>query len=354
MFYSDVVWDEIKEIKYVDYDGYVYDLSVPGLETFTTFDGIITHNTLNVKHFAGVAEMAITMGLPRLIEIFDARKVPSTPSMEIYLKREHSKEIDKVKKIAAQVKATLFEELATEFSIDIMKMHVKVTLDRERMKDLGITANTLLKVLSDSLKGITIRLNKDEEIVLKGKHTDLNEVYALKEKAKNVFIRGVKGVTHVLPFKKEGDFIISTAGTNLKDVLEIEEIDDTRTVSNDIHEVYKVLGIEAARQAIINEAKKVIENQGLDVDIRHILFIGDVMTTSGDIRGITRSGITGKKESVLARASFETPLKHLINAALFGEEDRLNSVIENVILNQPVPVGTGLPDLIVKIKEEEK
>mgnify|MGYP001608552242 FL=1 len=64
---------------------------------------------------------------------------------------------------------------------------------------------------------------------------------------------------------------------------------------------------------------------------------------------ITRSGITGDKESVLARASFETPIKHIVNASLVGEEDKLNSVIENVMLNQPVPLGTGLPDLVLKI-----
>lgn len=325
-----------------------------GVVTAESFGEPGTQMTLNVKHFAGVAEMNITMGLPRLIEIFDARKIPSTPSMEIYLKKEYNKDVSKVKKIAAQIKETMFEELAKEFSIDIMKMHVKVELDKERMKDLLITSNTLLKVLNESLKGVSVRLNKSNEIVLKGKHTDLNDVYALKEKMKSVFVKGVKGISHVLPFKKEGEFVISTAGTNLKEVLQIDEIDETRTVSNDIHEVYSVLGIESARQVIINEAKKVIENQGLDVDIRHILFISDVMTTSGDVRGITRSGITGKKESVLARASFETPLKHLINAALIGEEDNLNSVIENVILNQPVPIGTGLPDLIIKMAEKKK
>ena len=84
------------------------------------------------------------------------------------------------------------------------------------------------------------------------------------------------------------------------------------------------------------------------------MFIADVMTTSGMIKGITRSGITGEKKSVLARASFETPLKHIINASLIGEEDELNSVIENVMLNQPVPLGTGLPDLVAKMKSEEE
>ena len=99
----------------------------------------------------------------------------------------------------------------------------------------------------------------------------------------------------------------------------------------------------------MNEVAKVIEDQGLDVDVRHIMLVSDVMTNKGTVKGITRSGITGEKKSVLARASFETPIKHIINASLIGEEDELNSVIENVMLNQPVPLGTGLPGLVAKI-----
>ena len=115
-----------------------------------------------------------------------------------------------------------------------------------------------------------------------------------------------------------------------------------------------MLGIEAARQVIMNEALEVIKNQGLDIDIRHIMFLADVMTNTGIIKGITRTGITSEKESVLARASFETPIKHIIRATLIGEKDDLNSVVENVILNQPIPLGTGLPGLVAKMKGKEK
>ena len=119
-------------------------------------------------------------------------------------------------------------------------------------------------------------------------------------------------------------------------------------------EIADVLGIEAARSAIIREAQGVISSQGLSVDVRHIMFLADVMTRGGQVRGITRTGITGEKESVLARASFETPLKHIINAGLIGERDDLSSVVENVILNQPIPVGTGLPGLVAKDEGAKK
>jgi DNA-directed RNA polymerase subunit A" len=114
-----------------------------------------------------------------------------------------------------------------------------------------------------------------------------------------------------------------------------------------------VFGIEAARQAIIDEVFKVIEAQGLTVDIRHIMLVADTMCVSGGVKGITRYGVVSEKASVLARASFETPIKHIINAALTGEVDELDSVVENIMLNQPVPVGTGLPGLVTKVKKEK-
>jgi len=153
---------------------------------------------------------------------------------------------------------------------------------------------------------------------------------------------------------ENNEIILLASGSNLKDVFKIPEVDFTKTISNDIFEVSKNLGIEAGRQIIIQEASKVLSEQGLDVDIRHIMFISDLMTNRGEIKGITRSGISEEKESVLARASFETPIKHLINASLKGEVDRLNSVVENVMINQPIPLGTGLPSLIIKDKESKK
>jgi DNA-directed RNA polymerase subunit A" len=154
----------------------------------------------------------------------------------------------------------------------------------------------------------------------------------------------------VLPVKRDEEYLIITAGSNLKDIMQLPFVDRTRTRSNDLFEVQKVLGIEAARQTIIDETMAVIKNQGLNIDVRHIMLIADMMTMSGDVQGINRTGIVRDKQSVLARASFETPLKHIINASLVGEVDYLQSVIENVMLNQPVPIGTGLPQLIAKAR----
>jgi DNA-directed RNA polymerase subunit A" len=174
----------------------------------------------------------------------------------------------------------------------------------------------------------------------------------MKEKLKETYVTGIKGITQVLPVKRGEEFIIITAGTNLSEVLDLEEVDPTRTITNDIFEIADIFGIEAGRQAIINEVSKVINVQGLNVDIRHILLVSDIMCVSGNIKGITRYGVVSEKSSVLAKASFETPIKHIITASLVGEHDTLSSVVENVMLNQPVPVGTALPSLIAGKPEE--
>ncbi|MBS3139513.1 DNA-directed RNA polymerase subunit A'' [Candidatus Woesearchaeota archaeon] len=311
-----------------------------------------TQMTLNTFHLAGVAEMNVTTGLPRIIEIFDCQKEIKTPMMEVFLKAPHNT-IDKVKKFAAALKETLFGELVSEYSLNIYEQTLTLKINETLMKDYGFTdIKELAKLLKTKSKGF-ISETKDYLIIFTQKDKggeNLKEMYGLKEKLKVVKIKGIKGVKQVLPVKRGEEYIILTSGTNLKDILQLSEVDATRTYGNDLREVYEVLGIEAARQAIINEVYKVMEAQGLNIDIRHIMLVADIMCASGAVKGITRYGVVSEKASVLARASFETPIKHLINAALEGEVDRLTSVVENVMINQPVPLGTGLPGLVTKMK----
>ncbi|MEK6880220.1 MAG: DNA-directed RNA polymerase subunit A'', partial [Nanoarchaeota archaeon] len=138
-------------------------------------------------------------------------------------------------------------------------------------------------------------------------------------------------------------------GTNLNEILKIKGVDKNNTITNDIYEIRNEFGIEAARNAIINEINGVIHQQGLDIDIRHLRLVADAMTSTGEIKGVTRMGIISQKSSILARASFETPVKQFVNATVKGSRDKLTSVVENIIINQPVPVGTGLPGLLVKV-----
>ena len=292
--------------------------------------------------------MGVTTGLPRIIEILDARQTLKTPMMEIFLKKPYAQGKE-IKELAMRIKETTFEDLVTEFVVNVGDMALESKLDMRRVGLLKLTLEKVQKIISKSIKGATIKATEDMFVFkLKSKDTDLNDLYKLKDKLKKVFVCGIKKVKQVLPIKRDDEYIIATGGSNLKEVLLLEEVDATRTYSNDIHEIIEVFGIEAARQAILDEVFKVYDSQGLNVDVRHIMLVADTMCLNGTLKGITRYGIISEKASVLARATFETPTTHIMNASLIGETDKLNSVIENVMLNQPVPIGTGLPDLITK------
>ena len=140
--------------------------------------------------------------------------------------------------------------------------------------------------------------------------------------------------------------MIYTEGSNLEGVLEIPGVDGVRTTTNSVFEIYRVYGVEAARAALIHEANRTLAEQGLGVDIRHLMLVADVMTNEGDIRAIGRHGISGKKTSVLARAAFEITAAHLLRAAITGEVDELKGVAENIIVGQPITLGTGAVNLV--------
>ncbi len=309
-----------------------------------------TQMTLNTFHFAGVAEMNVTTGLPRIIEIFDATKEIKTPMMEIFLNSPHDT-MENVIAFAAKIKETMLKEFVTEYAFNIFEQTLRVKLNAALLQEHGLSVKDIATLVKAKHKGFSIH-SSEEEITFAhtGKPEEIKELYNLKGKLQDIKVKGLKGIKQVLPVKREDTYIVLASGTNLKEILEMKEVDSTRTTTNDIHEISKVLGIEAARQAVINEAYRVIEAQGLNIDIRHVMLVADVMCTVGSVKGITRYGVVSEKASVLARASFETPIKHLINAALEGEVDPLASVVENVMINQPVPLGTGLPGLVTKMK----
>jgi DNA-directed RNA polymerase subunit A" len=176
----------------------------------------------------------------------------------------------------------------------------------------------------------------------------LADLQDLKTKLQKKRLRGVKGILRAVVRKHGEEYVVYAEGSNLKGVFEIPGVDKRRTTTNDIYQIYETLGIEAGRTAIMNEALKVLEDQNLDVDIRHIMLVADQMTVSGELQAVGRQGISGSKSSVLARAAFEETEKHILNAALHSEVDPLSGVAECIIVGQPIPVGTGTVKLAVK------
>ena len=347
---------KLKKILEKVYEEYKHSLADPGesvgLVAAESIGEPGTQMTLNTFHFAGVAEMQVTTGLPRLIEILDGRKTIATKSMELYLNEPYNKG-EEVKQVAESLKEAKFGDVIKEMRVNLAESRLEADLSKDRLERSGMTPDTLVKRLSKVSKTVKFSLEGKQVIITPtGKDDDPNTLYRLKEKLKGVSVGGLKGITQVLPVKRDGEYVILTAGSNLKEAFKDKRIDKTRSLSNDLYEIQKMFGIEATREAVIREIVKVLEAQGLNVDLRHFMLVADTMCMSGQLLGINRYGIVKEKPSVLARASFETPLRHVINASISGETDFLNSVIENVMLNQPVPTGTGLPGLVTTVKRK--
>lgn len=308
-----------------------------------------TQMTLNTFHYAGVAEINVTLGLPRIIEIVDARKNPSTPIMTVYLDEKHRYDREKALEVARRIEGTTLENLAREETIDILNFEYVVEIDPERLEKAGLDMEKVKRKLESSFKSAEFEAEGYTLIVRPKKVTKLSDLRKLAEKVKKHRLKGLSGVGKTI-IRKEGDeYVIYTEGSNFKQVLKVPGVDPTRTRTNNIHEIAAVLGIEAARNAIIEEIVSTMQEQGLEVDVRHIMLVADMMTLDGVILPIGRHGIVGEKASVLARAAFEITTQHLFEAAERGEEDPLNGVVENVLIGQPVPVGTGIVKLAMNL-----
>ncbi len=316
-----------------------------GIVTAQSFGEPSTQMALNVFHFAGVQEMQITLGLPRLIEIFDARKTPSTPAMEVHLDKDYNDEKN-AKNIAEKIKEIKLKEIISEANINFTDKKIEFKINPKAVKQTHMSPNSIIERLDSKTYKMSV---KNDSIIVSAPNFGFKELYKLKEKMKESIVSGIKGIKQVLIVKREREYVLLTGGSNLKEIIAVKGINPEKTLTNDLFEMAEVFGIEAARQTIISEIYKVINSQGLDIDKRHLKLVADAMTIDGEVRGMTRMGIISKKSSILARASFETPIKHFVNATIKGSRDELLSVIENIILNQPVPVGTGLPGLFVKI-----
>ena len=327
-----------------------------------------TQMTMRTFHYAGVATVNVTQGLPRIIEIVDARKVPNTPTMNIYVEELNAKgkplaanEVE-VQKLAASLETTTTQDIS-DIDVEVAQRHITLKLKNSHLKLKNMSGAEVRDKLSRALRlFIAVEDGSDAKPkslkIIPGvaKEDDLKdisdnpptytELLQLEEKIKSLRLKGVKGIDRAQVQKtKDGEFYISTIGSNLSKVSDFSGVDRSRTYTNNIMEIHDYLGIEAARQAIINELILTLEGARLDVDVRHLLMVADVMTSEGEVRAIGRHGVSGTKHSILARAAFEVTVNHLLQAGIIGERDNLTGVAENIIVGQPIALGTGSVEL---------
>jgi DNA-directed RNA polymerase subunit A' len=345
---SDMTEEGVKRVIQTVARDYDFSLVEPGEAVGTVAAQSIgepgTQMTLRTFHYAGVAELNVTLGLPRLIELVDARRSPSTPVMTIYLDSKHRRNQEKVREVAEQLTYTVIDDVIEKVNVDLRKSAVKLILSPKRMEALNVTFKDVEEALPmeyEKVDDLTFLIGLSE--------AKAEDPERLIEQITETRIKGIPEIKRVLTTYENGEWVIRTDGSNLEGVLAIEGVNPSRTTTNDIHEVAKILGIEAARNALIMEAHSVLDEQGLDVDVRHVMLVADIMTHSGEVQQIGRHGISGAKSSVLARAAFELTIQHLVNAAIQGETDPLKGVIENIIVGQSMPLGTGSVELFMSM-----
>jgi DNA-directed RNA polymerase subunit A" len=306
-----------------------------------------TQLTLRTKHFAGAAEVSVGSGIQRVEEIVDGRSKAKYPTMTIYLNKDLKKNKEGVEAFAKTLIDVRFEDIVS-LKENFEELKFSLEVDAKKAKNLGMKVDEIVAELKAGLKELNARQHDNTVHFQIEKKADILKARKALIKLIKSKAHGVKGIEKTLVVHEDGEYLVKTSGSNLKAVMKLEEVDPARVFTNDIMEISEVLGIEAGRTMVIHELKKVLDDNGIAVDVRHIMLLADLMTFSGEIKGIVRTGITKGKASPFARAAFEETTKHLLDAAFKGEKETLTGVVENIIVGQPVKVGTGIIELLMK------
>ncbi|KAA8646534.1 hypothetical protein EYZ11_004827 [Aspergillus tanneri] len=331
-----------------------------------------TQMTLKTFHFAGVAGMSITQGVPRIKEIINASKEISTPVVSCEL-------VTKDSIIAARIVKGRIEKTYLRDIIHYVRetwtgkeAYITVKINWKTIQDLALELNirTILNAIkshrrfkADDLKfrnsrsHIHIHMDLDPASKTGLSKTEIASTSAdpfLRLKHLKRMLPGIQVLGHPQAYRA----IIRTDDTSTTNTLLVEGyglrdcmttlgVDGLRTSTNNVMEMREVLGIEAARTTITQEISEVMKD--MDIDPRHMQLLADVMTYKGDVLGITRFGLAKMRDSVLQLASFEKTADHLFDAGGAGRTDLIEGVSECIIMGKTMSIGTGAMEVVRKM-----
>lgn len=409
---SDVIWDEIISLEYLDDPKeYVYDFTVPGNDSFMVDTCILVHNTLNTFHLSGVSSASKAVrGVPRMKELLSVTKNIKAPAMTVYIDKNIRRNKTDAKKVLNTVQTTFFRDIVKHSKIyfdpetfettvdddqlfletyrefvkeELAKVSkltpwlLRLEFDKEKMKEYDIMMMDLGNIMYDFYKDSVNCMFSDDsadKLVMRVKLPESNDedkdiITELKALEKNIMdniiITGMHKVNKVVmnnqeyqvyneelgTFEKTNEWVLETNGTNLIEIMGHKNVDATRTICNDVNEIYELLGVEAARQALYNEMSDIIKDADLYVNYRHISLLVDTMTNKGYLLSIDRHGINRVDIGPLAKCSFEEVTDMLVKAGIFSEVDKITGVSANVMLGQIPPYGTGETEVMIDEKK---
>lgn len=329
-----------------------------------------TQMTLKTFHFAGVAGMSITQGVPRIKEIINASKTISTPVITCPL--ENKKQIEVAKVVKARIEKTfvcdVIKHIEDEWLPD--RGQLILELDMEALQDmhLGIGPNEIAAAIfkhkklkidradinvgptyieicvrntwQDAAELKRLQRNNKSSALIESTSDLLLRVNYLRRMLPTVAVSGYPDASRaIIQTSEQMEHTVLVEGYGLKQCMTTEGVIGTQTRTNNVMEARDVLGIEAARTTIAKEIGEVMGD--MDIDTRHMDLLADVMTYKGDVLGITRFGLQKMRDSVLQLASFEKTADHLFEAAAGMKTDRIEGVSECIIMGQTMTIGTG-------------
>ena len=224
--------------------------------------------------------------------------------------------------------------------------------------------NLIFKYSDDNSKELIGRISfkiKKMEDELNGIQ-DQNDILSIfkninEDIMNNIVIQGIQNITDIVIDKttitssesgevKSINYLL-TDGINLLKIFNKDFVDFKKSFSNDIIEIYEVLGIEAARNILMNEIISVVDDAGEYINNRHIELLCDIMTSKGELKSINRQGINRGDIGPLAKCSFEDTTDQLIKSSIYSEKDNLKGVSSNIMLGQRIKSGTGLCEILL-------
>ncbi len=316
-----------------------------------------TQMTLKTFHFAGVASMNVTLGVPRIKEIINAAKVINTPIIEAKLVAERSEAAARI--VKGRIEKTYLSDIASiiEEVYGSEQTYVGVHIDVKTIKklqleiDLPRVAKAIVRAPKLKIDERRIQLIDSRDrlrvYVAHNAESPFDAAKALKRDLGRIVVTGINEANRAVVSQEKGCYKVLVEGYGLKQVMTTVGVVGTHTKTNHVMDMREILGIEAARTSVYNEIQTTMKQHGMSIDPRHVMLLADVMTYKGEVLGITRFGVAKMKDSVLMLASFEKTTDHLFDAAIYGKEDGIQGVSESIILGNPAKgLGTGLPALV--------
>lgn len=351
-----------------------------------------TQQTLNSFHSTGLTIRTVVSGVPRFTELTNATKDPKAVSCNVFFNKNYDnvqslrkdvsnsikewtleklikgdlvlfdKEYEPLRESTTSHWYTIFSKLFGE-SWRTYSHGIKIQFNTELLYENNISLKEIAKKIEDSYAEVIVVYSPDflgrMDIWINTKEiVNEDDIFESDEEAKNVYIEeiiiptikklhlfGIQGIRDIFFEKKNGEWMIETEGSNLKELLANPNVDVSRTISNNVWDIYDTFGIEAARNFLIEEFTSVISSDGTFVNDSHTLLLVDVMTYSGTITSISRYGMKKETCGPMAKASFEESLDNFLKAGVNGEVETTNGVSASIMIGKLGKFGTGICDV---------